>query len=328
MPKRRPMTGQYLPERVYLKHGSYFYVNFQNKWINLGRNYPKAMAKWAEIIDRPPAIFSMNQLFDRYMLEIAPQKAGTTYKQNQIQMNYLRTFFGEMKPSDVTPVDVYAYLDVRKKQAKVAPNREKALLSHVFSLAIRWGVVTQNPCRDVKRIPEQKRDRYVRDDEFAAVKNIAPEIVQHAMTLGYITALRRGDLLKISLDNLTEEGIELTIGKTKIKSLILWSDELKRCVEVIKNFALERRGHTLLCTRKGKMYSTHGFDAIWKRVIKKAVDEKLIQERFRFHDIRRKAATDAERRAGREFARQLLGHQEQSTTAIYISGRERIEPLL
>jgi len=61
--------------------------------------------------------------------------------------------------------------------------------------------------------------------------------------------------------------------------------------------------------------------------MKKALEKGHIKERFRFHDIRRKAATDAERQGGREYARQLLGHRKQSTTAIYISGVETVKPL-
>ena len=54
---------------------------------------------------------------------------------------------------------------------------------------------------------------------------------------------------------------------------------------------------------------------------------KVIQEKFRFHDIRRKAATEIEHSSGREQARKLLGHQDQKTTGIYISGAQRVKPV-
>lgn len=316
-----------LPKRVYFKHGSYFYVDLMRKWHNLGKEYPTAMVKWAELVNRPVVINTMNQLFDRYMQEIAPLKSEASYRQNLQQIRYLRSVFGDMKPEDVTPVDVYAYIDARKEFAKVAPNREKALLSHIFSKAIRWGLLKLNPCRDVKRIPEKKRNRYITDEEFNAVRSIAPEVIQHAMNLGLVTALRRGDLLKLKFEQMKEKGIEMTIRKTQIKACILWSERLRTCIDAVKQFAMKRGGEYLLCTRQGKPYTNDGFSTIWKRAVTKAMQEGLISEPFRFHDIRRKAATDAERARGREFARQLLGHQEQSTTAIYISGVELITPL-
>jgi integrase len=326
MPRQRK-SAKHLPERVYIKSGGYYFVDRLNKWHFLGREFSEAMLKWTKLIDRPQNIVKMNQLFDRYMLEVAPRKAPDTYKQNQIQMKYLRIAFGEMRPEDVKPTDIYEYQSVRAQRAKVAPNREKSLLSHVFSMAIRWGVVEDNPCRNVKRLTEKKRDRYIEDWEFAAVKSVAIPVIRHAMDFAYLTALRRGDILKLTFDDCKEEGIQLQINKTSNKILILWSDTLKSCVNRIREFSASRRGTNLICTRSGTAYSNHGFSAIWKRTIKKALDLQLIKETFRFHDIRRKAATDAERQSGREYARQLLGHQEQSTTAIYISGVERVKPL-
>jgi integrase len=50
----------------------------------------------------------------------------------------------------------------------------------------------------------------------------------------------------------------------------------------------------------------------------RAISEGILKERFRFHDLRRKTATDLEYQDNREAARKLLGHTDQKTTAIYI----------
>ncbi|MGH9199274.1 MAG: tyrosine-type recombinase/integrase, partial [Acidimicrobiia bacterium] len=104
-----------------------------------------------------------------------------------------------MRPRDVDPVCVYQFLDIRGKSAPVAANRQKALLSHVFSCAIRWGVVRDNPCRNVKRLPEKPRDRYVEDWEFKAIVNFSPELIRHYVVFKYLTGLRQGDILRLRL---------------------------------------------------------------------------------------------------------------------------------
>lgn len=126
---------------------------------------------------------------------------------------------------------------------------------------------------------------------------------------------------------ITDEGINVTVNKTQHEQIIEWSDELKCCVDKIKKLQHKIHGLHLFCNQKGQPYTTSGFDSIWQRAMIKALKAGLITEKFRFHDIRRKAATDAEKKAGREFARQLLGHEKQSTTAIYISGRRSVKPL-
>lgn len=323
----RRQKDKHLPPRVYLKCGSYYFVDKNNKWHKLAKTLPEAMAKWAELVDPNQPIYKMNQLFDRYMLEVAPTKAKESYRDNIREMKNLRIAFGEMAPDAIEPMHIYKYLDIRGKVAKTRANREKSLLSHVFSMAIRWGIVRDNPCRNVKRLKETKRDRYITDQEFLTVRNIAPEFIQQLMDLAYITGLRKGDLLDIKYSDIKEDGIYVTVNKTGKNHCIEWSETLKACIEQIKQSQTAQSSTFLFSTRSGEAYTVSGFDSIWQRFMRKAVKQGVIKERFRFHDIRRKAATDAEKAGGREFARQLLGHTHQTTTAIYISGVEKVKPL-
>ncbi len=84
----------------------------------------------------------------------------------------------------------------------------------------------------------------------------------------------------------------------------------------------------LFPNESGQQYTSSGFQSNWQKLMKKALKEKIIDERFRFHDIRRKTATDIEQSKGREQARQLLGHSDQKTTGIYISGIHKFKPLM
>jgi integrase len=68
-------------------------------------------------------------------------------------------------------------------------------------------VVDSNPCRGVKKHPEKGRDRYISDAEFEGVKAIAGELIAAVMEFAYITALRKGDILSLRLDQLGDDGI-------------------------------------------------------------------------------------------------------------------------
>ncbi len=46
-------------------------------------------------------------------------------------------------------------------------DRTLALLSKMFSLAVKWEWRADNPCRGVERFDEQARQRYLTDDELA-----------------------------------------------------------------------------------------------------------------------------------------------------------------
>jgi len=318
---------KHLPPRVYYKNGAYYFVDLKNKWHRLGKSLAEAMQNWAKTIERPLTSNYMRSVFDRYLSEISPKKALSTYKKEIYSIKNLKAYFGNMLPSDITPVDVYKFLDIRKQTSLVMANQEVSLLSSVLSTAIRWGLLMDNVCRNVKKYPEPRRDRYVEDWEFEAVYKMAPELIKAAMILAYLTGLRLGDIITIKLADLTESGIKIKTNKTKTGLLIEWTDALRDAVELAKRLKRHVRGLTLFCNKKGAPYSADGFKSIWQRVMNRAIKDGIIKERFRFHDLRRKAATDLEAKSGREFARKLLGHSTQKMTENYIAGIQKVKPV-
>ncbi|HEV2917570.1 MAG TPA: tyrosine-type recombinase/integrase [Candidatus Babeliales bacterium] len=307
MPKIRK-NDKHLPPRVYIKHNAYYYVNLNNKWIRLASvsDYAKAMAKWAEITSPIRKTTTMHNLFHRYMLEVAPLKSPGSYKKNVYQMKEIREVFGDMLPEDITPVDVYRYLDMRGKLAPVSANREKSLLSHVFSMAIRWGIVRDNPCRNVKRLTERPRDRYIEDWEYFEVRKVADLTYQLLMDFAYITGQRRGDIIKIKLSDISDDGIKIYQNKTKIKINIKWSIELRKCIDEIMKLPRSKIvSFTLFCNRKGKPITSAAFDSAWQKIMKAALANGKLKESFTFHDIRAKTASDAKNKID---VSALLGH--------------------
>jgi hypothetical protein len=326
-PKTRK-SNKHLPERVYIKHGAYYFVDANNKWLRLGKTFPEAMAKWAEVINKPVRIAKMNDLFDRYMLEVAPKKAPATYKSNLREIKPLRIAFGNFSPEDITQVLVYQYKDARANAgAPVAANREKALLSAVFSKAIEWGIVTKNPCWHVKRNKETPRQHTPTDEEIEAVKKVASDVGKGMAWLSRLTALRMVDLLSFKLTSITETGIELVLSKTKVRWECEWDDQLRSCFDFIRKIKRPIKGMYLFCNRKGQPYTQDGFESIWQRDMQRALDQKVIEVRFQFRDLRRKALRDAEKKYGKDYARMLAGHLNEKTTTIYLGKTIRVKPL-
>jgi len=326
MPRLRK-KDKHLPPRVYFKHNAYHYVDTKNKWHRLGSTFTEAIANWAKKINPDSKkITTMHHLFDRYMIEIAPAKSEASHKSNLANIKPLRIWFGDMQPDEVTPVDIYRYLDKRALKAKVSANREKSLLSHVFTMAIRWGVVRDNPCRNVKRITEKPRRRYIENHEFIALRSIAPTVIQLMMDIAYLTGQRIGDILRIKISDLTDEGIRIEQSKTGVKLLIMWTDPLRECVNKIRSLPRSViHSFTLFCNRRGAPMTYDSFSTVWQKTMKKALERGLIQESFTFHDIRAKAASDAK---NPEHASSLLGHSSvYLTEKTYIRNHKKIVPI-
>ncbi len=324
---RRRKKSRHLPVRMYLRSGSYYFVERgTERWVNLGRDYVAAMSTYAKITAEDAPSFTVSQLIDRYLREVAPTKAPRTYQDNVQQAKSLRAFFGQMSLENVTQQNIYQYLDERGKRSQVQANRELAMLSHMFKKAVRWGDIhhSENPCVGIERFKELPRDRYVEDWEYHAFREHAGDLISAYMEFKYLTALRQGDLLQLRLDQLKDDGIHLTVGKTGKHIVISWSDALHDAVRAIKRLRRPVRGLFLFCNRKGQPYTGNGFRSLWQRRMRSALTTGILKERFREHDIRAKAASDAER----EHATELLAHLDAKTTAKHYRRKpEIVRPL-
>lgn len=289
---------------------TYYTITASNQRINLGHDLIEAKRTLLDIEAGKPVAGSIAELIDRYMREVSPKKAPATHKDEKASKVFLAKVFGKMRPQDVRPVHVARYLDERGKTAPVRANREKALLSHIYSMAMRWGIVDSNPCRGVARNTETPRDRLVTDGELcgfmvtAISQGETGSMLALSAWLAYLTSQRRGDLLRIRLDQLTDDGIMIQQGKTGSRVLIEWTQKLRQCVAELRALPRPVRGMFLICNKAGQPYTDAGFKAMWGRVMTSWVEAG--GERFHFHDLRAKAITKMVE-DGRQ-ARDLSGH--------------------
>jgi integrase len=78
-------------------------------------------------------------------------------------------------------------------------NRVISLLSRMFSLAIEWKWRPDNPAKGVERYEEQKRDRWLSDDELRRLCKVLEEHTNtraaNAVRLQLLTGARLGEVL-------------------------------------------------------------------------------------------------------------------------------------
>lgn len=320
---RQRKTDKHLPKRMYLKSGSYYFVDYQNKWHNLGRVYIKAMAEYGQLTDPDKPCKTISELLDRYLLEVSPLKAEATYRANISASKYIRAALGHIHINQLTPKLIYQYIDARKK-TPVSANRELALLSHMYKYAIFWSYTEVNPCIKLMRYKETPRKRYIEDWEYLAFRKFAGPLVAAYMDFKLLTGQRKCDILRIKLSHIQDDGIHIHISKSKKAILIEWSNLLREAVRNIRQLARPVTGMYLFTTRKGQPYSDSGFSSIWQRKMRKAIKDGIINERFRDHDIRAKTGSDTDL----QHASELLAHADKKITERHYRRKEqKVRPL-
>jgi integrase len=301
---RKRTTNKHLPLRVYVRNGTYWFFAPDKKWHKLGRTEQEMYRSLAQLKGQNGNSLAIQ--FNRYEREILPKKAASTQKGQKKQLQNLHKSFGKMRPESLTTRHVARFL--RGYPAPIQANRHIALLSDIYSTMISWWMVDGvlvNPCIGVKRNPETPRTRYVEDQEFWTVWNEAPAHIQILMELAFLTGLRQGKLLALKHSDCLQDGVHAEAGKGGKKLIFEWTPALRDAVNRSRK-GTANVDRWLIRQKNGQRITQDGIKTAWQRLMVDCFKSGLIKERFTFHDIRAKSATDHE--SGKH-----LGHQSQKT---------------
>lgn len=306
---RTRKTDRDMPARVY-RHGQWWrFVPPQGIPVKLGRTKAEALRAYADLMGLAGTL-TIADLFDRYLREVVPGKAPRTQKDNAVEMVKLRSVFGHMSPAGLRRSHVRQYLDIRAQQgAAVRGNREKALLSHVYSWAMERDLieVVVNPCKGVHRNPEKAVETYVTDEQYQAAYARATERMQIFMELAYLLAARKSEVLDLMRFDLSEDGVRVRRGKGSKTNIVRWSQRLEDAVN--RALALPGRSEYLLHDRHGVKIKASSLDTAWQR----------LRAGFRLHDLKAKGVSDSS-------AANPAGHRSVSMIAAYRRKPEKVEP--
>lgn len=303
---------RHLPACMYQRGPSYYYVT-GGKWENLGKDYPTALLAYAKKTDTA-ATKGMPGLIDRVLKHITPMRAENTMLQYRAAGEKLKEILAEFEPRDVLPRHV-AQIKTHMASTPAMANRVLSVLRVVFAQALEWGEVDSNPCIGIKPHSENKRGRYLTDDELHSILAHCSEYMRCVFELTYLTGQRIGDVLAIRLSDVSEAGITFQQQKTGAKVLISMTPDLDAVVKRAKALPRPIRGMTLICNRKGKPVDYGSVKDAWARARAAAGVEDA-----RIHDLRAKALTDTKRQGND--AQKLGGHSSARMTERYIRLRE------
>jgi integrase len=171
-----------------------------------------------------PAVF---QLCHRYMQDYAEgrKKASSLRNDDQMIVRFILPAIGARKATSITTDDI-TRLHNSLRSTPYQANRLLALLSKMFSLAEAWGVRPQgtNPTQYVEKFPEEKRQRYLSDDELerlGAVLTAAesdgselPQVIA-AIRLLLLTGCRLNEILTLKWSDIDWDRGLLHLEDTK-----------------------------------------------------------------------------------------------------------------
>ena len=271
----------------------------------------------------------MRELFKRYLAEHArPHKKASSVRHDEgLITNLLLPRFGRQKVAEVSR----AHVDGFHKSLLETPyqaNRALALLSKAFNLAELWGLRPDhsNPCRHVKKFKEEKRERFLSQQELAHLgkaftdaeagrlltKRGSPisAYAIAAIRLLILTGARRNEILSLRWEDVNLEAgrLELPDSKTGRKFVYLPAPAMQLLSQLPR---VPDNPHVIVGRRKGRHLTDAKFP--WEAIRRAAGLDDL-----RMHDLRHSfASVGAAGGMSLPVLGALLGHQNVTTTARY-----------
>lgn len=242
-----------------------------------------------------------------------------------------RWILPELKNRKVAEI---GFADVENLHAKVtresgpyAANRIAALLSKMFSLAIKWQYRTDNPAKGIERNQELKRHRYLSSDEMTALlvalNAHADKQAANIVRLLLLTGARRGEAFSASWDQ-----FDLTAGvwtkpgattKQKTDHRVPLSAPARQLLsEILAGEQAKAAGNELSpWVFPGRLASGGPREGI-RRAWDEMCETAGFKTRVRIHDLRHTYASIlASSGLSLHIIGQLLGHTQAATTHRY-----------
>jgi len=266
------------------------------------------------------AMPTLKELANQYMTEHASRKKESSRKGDQVLWKkHILPVLGALKVSSIDRSDI-AKLHHSLQFLPIAANRVLSLLSKALNLAELWGYRPNhsNPCLHIKKYTEQKRERFLSQDEIAKLMNVLEEEEKnsqnpwtiYAIRLLLITGCRLNEILTLKWEEVdfSNQYLRLSDSKTGKKLVYLSTtaiDILKSVPQVVDNpyvICGEKKGAHLINLQKP-----------WRRIRAKAGLDDV-----RIHDLRHTfASIAASNGLSLPIIGALLGHKQTQTTARY-----------
>lgn len=260
---------------------------------------------------------TFNKLAEEYMKYSKAEKKPKSYKEDERMLNcILLKRFGCKKLEEITTYEIQQ-IHHELRDTLYAANRVRSLLNRMFNLAIQWQWTSTNPVIGVKKYKEQKRNRWLNDQEvqqlFAVLESYHDQNVANVVRLLLLTGSRKGEALGATWDQFDlEKGVWTKPDhSTKQKKMehvplslqtIEMLNEMKAYSSSLYLFPGRVPGHPLKDIKKG-----------WKTICAKAGIPEV-----RIHDLRHTYASHlVSSGLSLSIVGKLLGHTQAATTQRY-----------
>ena len=285
--------------------------------IRLGKvAYGEDLAETAKQVRHMP---TMNELAEKYFeLHAEQKKRSKSIKEDKSMLkNHILKKFGARKVESITIEDIQEF-HASLNKTPVQANRIVALLHTMFNLAVRWRWRTDNPASGIEKYQEEKRTRWLQDDEMKRLLNILDssphKTTAYIVQLALLTGSRKDEILKATWDQFDlKKGIWTKLSHTTKQKRMEHLPLAPAALNILKEIEKKKSESPFLFPGKVKGKPLQDIKKSWTTIRKQANVEDCT-----IHDLRHTYASHlVSSGLSLSIVGKLLGHTQASTTLRY-----------
>jgi len=267
-------------------------------------------------IRKDPDPVTFHEFCKQYVQWAKANKKASTISKDISIMRLLDKEFEGKHIHEITTWQIEKFKVKRRESLEAGSvNRELALIKHLFSKAVEWKKIKENPAKIVKRFKgETKRVRYLMPDEIQILLSncdgLLWGLLRPLVTVALHTGARQGELRGLKWNQVDFQIGVITLLDTKDgeRRDIPMNETVRTTLE-----ALERKSEFVFPCTNGNGINHARIHIAFHEALK---GYKI--EDFHFHDLRHTFASNLVM-AGAELndVRELLGHKTMEMTLRY-----------
>jgi len=240
-------------------------------------------------------------------------KALSTYKRHdRVNIAHLKDFFKDKYLFEITAQMIEKYKAMRlKKVAPATVNRELASLKHMFTKAIEWKLVKENPAKGVKRLKEPPgRLRYLKIEEIKKLLDACADHVRSIVITALNTGMRKSEILNLCWREVDLKNRKITVINAKNNETRVIPINKTLYGELL-TLSKKPKGEYVFSNRCGSPFGDI------KKGFSVALERAGIED-FRFHDLRHTFGSHLVMQGVNiKTVQQILGHKDIKMTMRY-----------
>lgn len=294
-----------------------------DSYATIMRRYLAAFEEIVNLADRDKG--TVQWLVNKYMSSTKfSSRAITTQKDYAAKLNKLLAFETKVKGANGKymtvakwPLEVITRPKIRNLMDEMLADYEAKGMNgrstvngqiRVLSAVLKYGLqhyepetigLLSNPCNGIEMFTENKRERYVKNEDYELQWNYAimhgADYLYIVFELAYLLASRSVEVGDLLIDNAIKEGIKVERRKGSKTNIISWTPRLRLAYEKAIELQKTRKKNSkyLITTASGQQLTMSALKSAMARLKKKMVADGYGDIFWTMHDLKHKGITDA-----------------------------------